>query len=142
AAGSVIKFTPEGGFVANMPEADTIPPTAGAKGLDLRDGMFAEGAIQAYPGMGPFSYRHFGGNNCCVCRVPRFDLDRYGRLVMPNAISTSVQLVDNAGNPILEFGQYGNYDSQYVPPGSKDAKPVVAVPEIPLAWPLGAGISE
>jgi len=103
------------------------------------------GELAAYPGMAPFSRQGWGGNTCCVCRTPRFDLDPYGRLAMPNAITNSVQLVDNAGNLVLEFGKYGNFDSQYVNPNTeagKAGKPTVAVPEIPLAWPTGAGFSE
>ena len=72
----------------------------------------------------------------------RFDLDRYGRLALPNVVSTSVNIVDNADNPICEIGKYGNFDSQYVDPDAKDAKPLVATPEIPLAWPTGAGFTE
>ena len=100
--------------------------------------------MQAYVGLAPFSStaEAFGGNTCCVCRVPRFDLDRYGRLVLPNAMTNSVLLYDNAGNLILEFGKYGNFDSQFVRPGSPDTRPLVAVPEIPMTWPTGAGFSE
>ena len=90
-----------------------------------------------YPGFAPFS-----GRGRCACRGARFDLDRYGRLAIPNAISTSVAILDNAGNLICEFGKYGNFDSQYVPPDSKDGKPLLATPEIPLAWPTCAGFSE
>ena len=80
-----------------------------------------------YPGVAPFSGGGYGGNtSCCVCRVSRFDLDRYGRLALPNVVSNSVTVVDNAGNVIGEFGKYGNFDSQYVPPGSADGKPIGA----------------
>ncbi len=155
--GSVVKFTPDGGFMAVKSKdwgsdfMDVIPPTPGAPGLAMHSGgrarpAFVEGAVQAYPGLAPFSHTGFGGNSCCVCRGARFDLDRYGRLVMPNAITNSVTLLDNAGNRIAEFGKYGNFDSQYVNPvlqkeGEKP-KPTVAVPAIPLAWPTGAGVSE
>jgi len=154
--GSVIKFTPAGGFMAvagNWGGSDqmvVVPPTPGARGLKVRAGGnfgngFIEGALFAYPGLGPFSHSGFGGNTCCVCRVARFDLDRYGRLVMPNAITNSILVVDNAGNEVMEFGGYGNFDSQYVNPGTDrggKGRPTVAVPEIPLAWPTGAGFSE
>ena len=97
------------------------------------------GAVNVYPGFAPFSKAGLGGNTCCVCRTPRFDLDRYGRLALPNGVTNSVWLYDNAGNLITEIGRYGNFDSQYVPPGSADGEPLVAVPDIPLAWPTGAG---
>ncbi len=126
--GSVVKFSPEGG---TMPGKD-----------DAMAASELEGAINTYVGLAPFSnsFEAFGGNTCCVCRVPRFDLDRYGRLVLPNAMTNSVLLYDNVGNLILEFGKYGNFDSQYV--NAPQGKPTIAVPDIPLAWPTGAGFSE
>jgi hypothetical protein len=72
-------------------------------------------------------------------------VDRYGRIALANAVTCSATLLDNSGNRIVEFGKYGNYDSQFVNPElkeGKDGKPTVAVPEIPLAWPSGAGLSE
>lgn len=131
--GSVVKFGPEGGAMTGDEKAMAAVELQGAK--------------QVYMGLAPFSSNAeaFGQNTCCVCRVPRFDLDRYGRIVMPNAMTCSVLLYDNAGNLILEFGKYGNFDSQYVNPNTeagKAGKPTVAVPEIPMAWPTGAGFSE
>jgi hypothetical protein len=131
--GSVVKFGPEGGTMPG-PEGST----SAAK---------LEGVLNAYPGIAPFSSaaEAFGGNTCCVCRVPRFDLDRYGRLAIPNAMTNTVLLYDNAGNLILEFGKYGNFDSQFVNPNTdagKQKKPSVASPEIPMGWPTGAGFSE
>ncbi len=128
--GSVVRFGPEGG---SMPGKD---------GATQSNAI--EGVKQAYPGLAPFSSaaEAFGGNTCCVCRVPRFDLDPYGRLIVPNAMTNSVLLYDNAGNVIAEFGKYGNFDSLYVNPdteGGKAGKPTVAVPDIPLAWPTCAG---
>jgi hypothetical protein len=126
--GGVGKFGPEGGRV---------------KGNDgMMRGSEAEGMLTFYPGYGPFSSAGFTSNPCCVCRAPRFDLDRYGRVVMPNGVANSVRLVDNAGNLIVEFGKYGNFDSQYVDPKAENAKPVVATPEIPMCWPTGAGFTE
>ncbi len=152
--GSVVKFTPQGGAISCQGEgwgSDPFggrPRTPGAAGIEMvllprKLEMFVEGAVAAYPGLGPFSHAGFGGNTCCVCRAPRFDLDRYGRLALPNPITASVLLVDNAGNTIAEIGRYGNLDSQLLSPsaagGDEPGKPIVAVPDIPLAWPSGAG---
>jgi hypothetical protein len=131
--GSVVKFGPAGG---------TMPGDRAAQFANK-----LEGVLQTYPGLAPYgsAAEGFGGNTCCVCRAPRFDLDRYGRLVLPNGITSSVLLYDNAGNRIAEFGKYGNFDSQYVNPNTETGqagRPTVAVPEIPLAWPTGAGFSE
>jgi hypothetical protein len=131
--GSVVKFGPEGGSMAGPDGATAVAEM--------------QGALLLYPGLAPFSSaaEAFGGNTCCVCRVPRFDLDRYGRVALPNAMTNSVLIYDNAGNLICEFGKYGNFDSQYINPNSEEGKankPTVAVPEIPLAWPTGVGFSE
>ena len=124
--GSVVKFDPkEGGAMAGKDDAQRAEAVTGA--------------IGTYPGLAPFSKAGLGGNTCCVCRTPRFDLDRYGRLALPNAVTNSVWLYDNAGNLIAEIGRYGNFDSQYVPADAADRKPLVAVPDIPLTWPTGAG---
>ncbi|MCX7806196.1 MAG: hypothetical protein N3A38_13545 [Planctomycetota bacterium] len=131
--GSVVRFGPEGGTMGGN-EGATQPASL-------------EGVKLVYPGLAPFSSaaEGFGSNTCCVCRVPRFDLDRYGRLIIPNAITNSVLVYDNAGNLILEFGRYGNFDSLYVNPhteAGRAGKPAVAVPDIPLAWPTCAGFSK
>ena len=131
--GSVMKFSPDGG---------SMPGDQGAATTETMNG-----SLTTYPGLAPFSssLEAFGNNTCCVCRVPRFDLDRFGRLAIPNAMTNTILLYDNAGNLILEFGKYGNFDSQYVNPNLASEKknmPTIAVPEIPLAWPTGAGFSE
>ena len=95
--------------------------------------MAVVGAQFIYAGVAPFSGDGFGGgSSCCVCRVPRFDLDRFGRLIYTNAVTNSVALVDNAGNPILDFGAYGNFDAGRA--GTAASRKV-----IPLGWPTGAG---
>lgn len=133
AVGSVVRFSPEGGFMPGKEDA-------------MRADQL-EGAEMVYPGFAPFSssIECMARNTCCVCRTGRFDLDRYGRVVIPNAFTDSVLLYDNAGNLIAEFGKYGNFDSLHINQNTeagKAGKPTVAVPEIPLAWPTAAGFSE
>jgi hypothetical protein len=152
--GSVVKFGPKGGTVLGVPESESKQPEAPRIEMTLRRQAYVagkagsaavvEGALAAYPGLGPLSGSGFGmsGSIDCVCRVPRFDVDRFGRLVIPNAISNSVRIVDNAGNLVTEFGKYGNFDSRYVPAGSPGGAPLIDRPDIPLAWPTGAGLSE
>src|SRR5439155_3061768 len=91
------------------------------------------GAIARFAGCGPVSrWRAVGA---CACTKPRFDVDDYGRLYIPNAITYSVSVRDNADNEIVQFGAYGNLDCQG--PGSKEPRP-----EIPLGWPVTAGASD
>jgi DNA-binding beta-propeller fold protein YncE len=140
--GSVVKFRPEGGAVLGLAGSESKDP--GAPKLETNDKRFTiEGGLAMYPGLAPFSGVFYGnGSAACTCRGPRFDLDRYGRVVLPNAVSNSITVLDNAGNVIVEFGKYGNFDSQYVPPDAKDGKPLIATPDIPMAWPVGAGFTE
>ena len=117
AIGSILKFGPKGG--------------ERSKGDDAMLGFSGVQAI--YPGCGPISrWRCVGA---CACTKPRFDVDAYGRPYIPNAITFCVSVRDNAGNEIVRFGHYGNFDAQG--PGSKEPKP-----EVPLGWPVAAGASE
>ncbi len=142
--GSVVRFGPEGGVVLGVAEAKSEKPDAPR--IELTNKLTAENATMVYDGIAPFSGPGYGSpSTCCVCRIPRFDVDRYGRVCMPNAVTTSARIVDNNNNLILEFGKYGNFDSQYVnpvAPAGKDKKPTVDTPEIPMAWPTGVGVSD
>jgi NHL repeat len=162
-SGSVLKFPPQGGYIAftnikkRMTKAQTgyisgfgetprMPRPAGASGIQLEENRFAVGAVKAYTGIGPYSsYSPKLGEGGCSCRIPRFDIDRYGRLGLPNAVAGWITIVDNNGNQIARIGKYGNFDSQFVNANTaagKAGKPTVATPDIPLAWPTGVGFSE
>lgn len=142
--GSIVKFGPKGGAILGIKDSEAKQTSAPK--IELEGKLAAENALNVYSGLGPISGAGPGGNSsCCVCRVPRFDVDRYGRLVMPSAFAANVLLYDNSGNLISTIGAYGNFDSQYVNPAldtSKSNKPAVTSPEIPLAWPSGVGVSE
>ncbi|MCW8130490.1 MAG: hypothetical protein KIS92_09095 [Planctomycetota bacterium] len=146
--GCVVKFPPEGGTVLNTEAKEDQGAAEGTRVPVVHAGMKMElvNALKIYPGVGSFSGGGWGGNSsCCVCRVPRFDVDRFGRLALPNVVTNSVTILDNAGNEILTFGKYGNFDSQFRNPyaeGSAKDQPAIAEPEIPLAWPTGTGFSE
>ena len=135
--GGVVKFPAQGGAILALDPKNPQPP-AGKKGLALRADSypggprFVENAITVYPGLGCLA-----GNlgDSCVCRQPMFQVDRFGRLFYPNAIGCSVRIVDNAGNQIAQFGQYGNIDS--AGQGS-----MIPTPAIPLGWPQAVGATE
>jgi hypothetical protein len=91
------------------------------------------GALAAYPDCGPISRWRSDGS--CACTKPRFDVDDFGRLYIPNGITYTVSVRDNAGNEIVRFGGYGNFDCQG--PQSLEPKPA-----IPLGWPVTAGASD
>ncbi len=142
--GSVVKIAPEGGAVWNTggphkwkwKKPVRIKP--GAKGLAVvtrhdwpKGTRFVENGLAIYPGLASMSG---GFGHGCYCRQPMFGLDGWGRLYIPNAVTFSVSIVDNAGNEIATFGRYGNPDS--AGPGS-----AVPVPAIPLGWPEAVGTS-
>ncbi|MGQ9662976.1 MAG: hypothetical protein ACUVWX_11675 [Kiritimatiellia bacterium] len=122
ANGMILKFGPTGGHRPS-PAISTKHREDPALGFS--------GVLQIYPDFAPFSSWRCDGS--CICCKPRFDVDEFGRLIVPNALTFSVTVYDNAANPLLRFGRYGNFDAQG--PQSKEPKP-----EIPLGWPNGAGI--
>lgn len=122
-AGTVVKFPPAGGgYVAN---------TNGLAGIAWQGGLqpFIEGGTTAYPGLAP---QVQGG---CVCKEARFDLDGWGRLYIPNALTYSMRVTDNAGNEIARCGHYGNADSRG--PGSKAPDPDIA-----FGWPMAVSAGQ
>jgi DNA-binding beta-propeller fold protein YncE len=107
----------------------------GPKGGEFQKGE-PVGALKTYNSLcGPISGNWNSTGSCCHCTKPRFDVDPYGRLYIPNGWTYKVTLVDNSDNQILSFGGYGNWDAQG--PASSEPKP-----EIPLGWPVYAGASD
>jgi hypothetical protein len=100
----------------------------------------AVGALKVYPQ----AYGTFTGGgtstNCCFCNSPRFDLDPYGRLYIPNSSTGKITIADNEGNTILTFGEYGNVDCRGGLPGSIGE--IYSAPSIPIAWPVSVAATE
>lgn len=116
-------------------EASGVIYKFGPKGGEFQKGV-PTGALRTYgPACGPISGKWNSTGSVCHCAKPRFDVDAYGRLYIPNGWTYKVTLVDNADNHILTFGGYGNWDAQ----GPQSAEPK---PEIPLGWPVFAGASD
>jgi hypothetical protein len=157
--GSVIKFDLAGGGMQLDAPAGTkytVPisapsvlavPEKFAPGLPMGPGQrlkqtYIEGGIRAYPGLAVFSGFERGEGHC-ACQTPRFEVDDFGRLYIPNALACSVQVVDNEGNEILRFGGYGNFDACSAPvraPQTPDGA-TTNTPTIPLGYPCAAKAS-
>ncbi|MBL8026770.1 MAG: T9SS type A sorting domain-containing protein [Fibrobacteres bacterium] len=117
--GSVVKMSPDSGFTMTFDRWNMA-------------GRTVTKALKVYPyGTGGFS----GYGGACVCRSPRFDVDSYDRLFIPNAVTQKIAVVDNDGNKILEFGEYGNIDS-------RGEGSLVPGPQIPLIWASGVSTSD
>jgi len=115
--GSVLKFEPAGGAVA-LGDGELM-----VGGPRYRPAT-AKGLAWAYHGVSPMPTRKV---TRCSCQVPRFDVDLFGRVFVPDAFRFSVAVLDNNANPITRFGAYGNQDSR----GSEGP---IKAPEIPFGW--------
>ncbi|HOX07377.1 MAG TPA: hypothetical protein PK280_13325 [Planctomycetota bacterium] len=121
--GTILKFGPKGA-------RRKTPVDTGGRGGDP---LAFDNTLAMYPGCGAISGWRCDGS--CACTKPRFDVDNFGRLYIPNSMTFRVSVRDNAGNEIVEFGRYGNFDCE----GPKSAEPK---PEIALGWPITAGASD
>jgi len=116
--GTIYKFGPKGGEFA---KGQAAPPV---------------GSLLAYStACGPISGNWNSTISVCHCTKPRFEVDGFGRLYIPNPFTYKVVVRDNADNEIASFGGYGNFDAQ----GPASGEPT---PEIPLGWPITVGASE
>ena len=128
-----VGFEKDEGYRNSIGTIYKFPPTGGEIKAVNHSVKEVIGSVAKYAGCGPISRWNAVGS--CACTRPRFDVDGFGRLYIPNAITFSVSMRDNADNEIVRFGGYGNYDCQ----GPKSKEPT---PAIPLGWPVTAGVSD
>jgi hypothetical protein len=126
-------FEKDEGYRNSLGTIYKFPPTGGE--VKAINGTVKEvsGSVARYAGCGPIS--RWNAVGACACTRPRFDVDGFGRLYIPNAITFSLSMRDNADNEIVSFGGYGNHDCQ----GPRSKEPT---PAIPLGWPVTAGVSD
>lgn len=127
--GSLLKFRPTGGAVRIA--AGTTPPAlaAGQKLFTVAEGrtnFVADGVLWAYYGVSMI--RPARPRDGCQCWTPRFDVDDFARVFVPDQLRCRVVVLDTNGNEILAFGRYGN-------PDDKD-------PGIALADPRSVAVSD
>jgi DNA-binding beta-propeller fold protein YncE len=99
--GTLLKFKPSGGALV---KADDGQFTAGVS--FRRHPVKAEGLLWSHYGLSPMPSRYTG----CSCQTPRFDVDRFGRVFVPDTLRFSVKVLDGSGAQIGRFGHYGNLD--------------------------------
>jgi HEAT repeat protein len=68
------------------------------------------------------------GHADCHCWAPRFDLDEFARVYVPDQLRCRIVVLDSAGNEVTSFGRYGNADDD-------------AGPDVPLADPRTVVVS-
>lgn len=102
---SIVKFGPEGGKIINNttgPYFDVeFMPTAA-----ITDPLAVQFSRMSIVGAG---WVHYGSSfimdyntlSQCYCFNPRFDVDRFGRVLYPNPFGNEFAALDNNGNPIF-----------------------------------------
>ena len=127
-------FEKEEGYKTGVGTIYKFPPTGGEMLTKNGTVTGSIGESATYVGCGPIS--RWNADGSCACTKPRFDVDEFGRLYIPNGIEFTVSVRDNSDNEIIRFGQYGNYDdaARASERGNKS--------DIPLGWPITAGATD
>jgi DNA-binding beta-propeller fold protein YncE len=82
-----------------------------------------------YYGVSPIPFGH------CICAASQFDVDGFGRSIVPDTQNCCIKVIDPAGNLIVALGGYGNWDS-------KGPESSVPVPKIPIRSADGIAVSD
>ncbi|MHC4718078.1 MAG: hypothetical protein ACYS5V_13985, partial [Planctomycetota bacterium] len=139
-----VRFDPAGNLyvgvydrtVNNIPSAFAKDPnfraTTGRIYKYAPTGSMEVGNLYPKPPAGPTRIYdvHVGPFSTRWSRTPRFGVDPYGRIYYPIGLVPRVSVIDNGGNPILDFGTYGNRDSM----GGLEGD-LVPTRGVPMAWP-------
>ena len=128
--GSLIKFSPDGGSVRILKKGEKAPEGVVEGVYGLGQPSYVTGSQWMHTGLSPI----WSGHPTCQCVVPRFDIDGFGRIFIPDAAQFCVKVLDEQGNLITRFGQYGTLDSQ-----GKGS--MIPEPAIPFGFPTQVGIS-
>jgi HEAT repeat protein/sugar lactone lactonase YvrE len=116
--GSVLKFSPEGGRIREL--SRTAPQKRElAEGqlqfttAEGRGDFVSEGALWSWYGISmiqPALDRSKYSPYNCQCWAPRFDLDEFARVFVPDQLRCRIVVLDSGGNLVTTFGRYGNAD--------------------------------
>jgi hypothetical protein len=121
--GCVLKFPPAGGKIvthlydrkptpADVPVGDLDGPEVPRLQVDSDSthALEVRGPVWQYLGISPCVSDNNGPDEDCRCPTPRFAVDDFGMVYLPDALSFSVAVLDNNKNEILRFGEYGTGD--------------------------------
>lgn len=118
--GSVLKFSPQGGRVRELsrkaPEKRDLEPgelqftTAEGRGDFVTEGALWSwyGVSMIQPALDRSAYSPYN----CMCWAPRFDLDDFDRVFVPDQLRCRIVVLDSSGNFVTAFGRYGNADDR------------------------------
>jgi hypothetical protein len=135
--GCILKFPSSGGKIVShlfdhKPPAAAVPE-GNLDGFNVPElqvdsdsthALDVIGATWQYLGISPCVSDNNGPDEDCRCPNPRFCVDDFGMILVPDALSFSVVVLDNNKNEILRFGEYGNMDQA----GAGSSRPNPAIP--------------
>ncbi|MBL8027618.1 MAG: hypothetical protein JNL74_14450 [Fibrobacteres bacterium] len=92
--GSIVKFGPGGGVIAPDAAGNLMAgPSMNRARAERMVWMHYGASFQ------PSHVSYVGAT--CICYAPRFDVDRYGRVIFPNGFQNEFKALDNNGNLIF-----------------------------------------
>lgn len=97
--GSIVKFGPGGGTILADPTGDLMGASTNLYGRE-GEGK-AVGMQWLYYGASFQATHNTGRANACWCYTPRFDVDRFGRVLFPNPFENEFVCLDNNGNMVF-----------------------------------------
>lgn len=106
AYGSIVKFDKDGGTTTLDPSGKFLlckSNEAKPKACTL------QGVLWVHPGYSPMTNRTGGAGDGprCACHSPRFELDDFNRVFIPDGLMARVEIADANGNTMLFFGKRG-----------------------------------
>ena len=118
--GSVLKFRRQGGIVRQLsgkaPVKRDLKPgqmqftTAEGRGDFVSEGVEWAwyGASMIVAALDRCAYAPYN----CLCKAPRFDIDDFARVYVPDQLRCRIVVLDTDGRLITSFGRYGNIDDR------------------------------
>jgi NHL repeat len=133
--GAIVKFPPTGGKITIDPAGDYCGK-AGGYAARKNWKRQKDGSVRLkfekvlwMRRAGYISINNIRYEVGCSCENTRFDVDAFGRVLVPDLFRFRVTVLDGAGNQVTAFGGYGNMDNC----GPKSKRPE---PAIPYGWPI------
>jgi hypothetical protein len=100
--GSILKFPPSGGSVLVGSDGGYMAGRPDTPQGEQRTAATATNLEWLYFGLSQIA-NHVTWASECWCTVCRFDVDRYGRIFLPDAIQLEFRVIDNSRNEILRI---------------------------------------
>jgi HEAT repeat protein len=130
--GSVLKFGPDGGKVKELSRGKPVKRQLQKGQIQFttaegRGDFVSTGAAWAWFGVSMIQPA-LNRNNYCMCWHPRFDVDDFSRVFLPDQLRCRIVVLDTNGNQITSIGRYGNVDDKG--------------PDVPLADPRTVMVSD